>query len=379
MKVIYMLNSDFAMGGTGTTAYNAASGINRHNCLKKLIVRDYKETEISNKLIAKPIPFGRFFPRILNGASQYLFRNFPSQHYNNIIFDNLSLKHIEKCDILHAWNHPIKCIEKAKKSGAIIVKEGASSHPLTQYKILKSEFSKYKIIYEPSKKALDRNLKEIKLADYIFVPSDFVYKSYIENKVPKEKLIKIPFGADLKKFTPNKEKSDDKFRAVFVGQIQLRKGVQYLLKAWHKLNIENSELILRGRIHPDAKKIVDYYRNKINIVTPGHGDPRKDYANSDIFVFPSLEEGSALVSYEAMASGLPVIVTFNTGSIARDKKDGFIIPIRDSDALAKKIKYFYDNPAEVKRMGKNARKQAEKYSWQNYGENIVKAYKRIMK
>jgi glycosyltransferase involved in cell wall biosynthesis len=380
MNVIYLLNSDFAMAGTGTTAYNAVKGIYRHKYLKKLIVREYRKTEIDDTLIIKPIPCGKMFPIILNGISHYLCKGFESQYYNNVLFDNLSLRHIEKCNILHTWNQPIKCIEKAKKLGAFIVKEAASSHPLTQSKIIESEFSKYKIKYELGKNALKRNLKDIELADKIFVCSKFVFDSYIDNGVQEDKLIKINYGVDLAKYTTKKDKKDDTFRAVFVGQIQLRKGVQYLLEAWHKLNLKNSELILRGRIHPDAKKIVEYYRGKINLSTPGHGDPANDYAKSDLFVFPSLEDGFGLVILEAMASGLPVITTKNTGGpdVIKDNKQGFITNIRDSHNLAKKIKYFYDNRNEIKRMGMNARKQAEKYSWHSYGENVVKAYEKIM-
>jgi glycosyltransferase involved in cell wall biosynthesis len=269
-------------------------------------------------------------------------------------------------------------MQKAKQLGAIAVKEGASSHPLAQYNLLKSEFEKYKTKYRHSARALERSLKEIQMCDYIFVPSDFAYQTYIDNKVAEEKLVKIPFGVDLEMFSPKKRKTGDRFRAVFVGQIGLRKGVQYLLEAWRTLGLKNAELVLRGRIMPDARKLIRHYRSKINLVTPGHGDPGQDYLKSDIFVFPSIEEGSALASYEAMASGMPVIVTQNTGSIARNGRDGFVIPIRDIKILASKIRYLYDNPDERRRMGKNARKQAEKYPWDNYGNKIVQTYQRIL-
>jgi len=88
---------------------------------------------------------------------------------------------------------------------------------------------------------------------------------------------------------PRRTREDDVFRAVFVGQIELRKGVQYLLEAWDKLNLKNSELILRGRIHPDAKDIVEHYRSRINLKTPGYGDPKQDYSRSTSS-FSSIEE-----------------------------------------------------------------------------------------
>ena len=94
---------------------------------------------------------------------------------------------------------------------------------------------------------------------------------------------------------------------------------------------------------------------------------------ADIFVMPSLCESFGKVILEAMASGLPVIATTNTGArdVVKDGKHGFIIPIRDSKAIKDKIQYFYDNPSEIKRMGKNARKVAENYTWDRYSEKIA--------
>jgi glycosyltransferase involved in cell wall biosynthesis len=381
-EVIYLINADFAFPGTGFTAYNAVRGTYRHGLLKRVIVKHYRESEIDSRLIKKPMPYGRQFTKILNGIRFYVSHDFQSQYVSDLFFDRFASRYVDKCDIFHSWTFPIKCIEKAKNTGAVIVGEGASSHPLTHSRLLYEESQKYGYPFRPSKRTdgyMKTFFKGMDLTDYVFVPSNFVYQSYLENNVPEEKLVKIPFGVDLQKFTPVKDKKDDVFRAVFVGQIELRKGVQYLLEAWSGLNLKNSELILRGRIHPNAKKIIDSYRQKINLKTPGWGDPKEDYSKSDVFVFPSIEEGSALVSYEAMASGLPIVATFNTGSVARDGIDGFVIPIRNIDILAEKIRYFYDNPEEAKRMGTNARQNIEKYNWNEYEENIVKAYRRISK
>ncbi|MBA7713935.1 hypothetical protein ES703_122946 [subsurface metagenome] len=64
--------------------------------------------------------------------------------------------------------------------------------------------------------------------------------------------------------------------------------------------------------------------------------------------------------------------------MARDGEDGFVIPIRDVKAIKEKIQYFYDNPEEIKRMGRNAREYIEKYTWERYGDGLVKAYEKIV-
>lgn len=378
MNVVYIINTDFAVEGTGIVAYHAVNEIYKSNYLKKLICRDYKKTDISENKIIKPVPFGRFFPMILNGVSMYLLPNLPTQIINDTIFDLLSLRYIDKCDIFHSWNHPVKCLLKAKKLGAKTIIEGASAHYNVTNKIYLEEYKKFGIKYKPMDRwTLKKIDNEIKNCDYIFVPSEFAEKSYIEQGINKNKLIKIPFGVDIKKFKP-KQKKDSIFRAIYVGRISLEKGIQYLLEAWSSLELKNAELLLCGRVMPNIRKIVDKYKNNKTIKLLGHVNPIKYYQNSDIFIFPSLQEGSALVTYEAMACGLPLITTSNSGSVAREGKDGFIIPIRNIKQLKEKIKYFYDNPNEIKRMGKNARKRAEKYTWEKYGERVVKEYEKMV-
>ncbi len=381
MRVIYSVGSTFGGTGIGNTAYRAVSGIYKAGHLYRLICLDYKKTEIPREKIIhfRLLKYSVWYP--LKAVQRYVVQSFNPYVFLDRLYDTLSLKYIEKCDIFHGWRgHSKKAAKKAKKLGAIVIVENASSHPLTQHNLLKEEYARYGINFLPfTKTRLKSALEELEFADYILVPSDFAYQSFIENNVPKEKLIKIPFGVDYENYNPKKRKKDDTFRAIFVGSIQLRKGIQYLLQAWDELKLKNAELLIIGRIWPDAKKIVEKYKANSTIKFVGFTNPKKYYEISDVFVFPSIEEGSALVTYEAMAAGLPLIVTFNSGSIIRDKKEGFVIPIRNVDMLKEKILYFYNNPDKREKMGMAARRLVENYSWEKYGENLVKAYERVVK
>ncbi|MEM4605437.1 MAG: glycosyltransferase family 4 protein [Candidatus Pacearchaeota archaeon] len=381
MKIIYSVGSIFGGVGIGNTAYKAVSGIYKKDVLDKVICLDYKKTEIPKKKIKSfwPLKYLVWYP--LKGVQKYFFRSFNPYAILDPFYDQLSKIYIKRIDIFHYWrNHGLSAANKAKRLGAIVVVENASSHPLTQKEILEEEYRKYCIKEKIfSKNQIKKALDELNFADYVLVPSDFAEKSFIEKGFPKEKVIKISFGVDLTKFSPKKEKKDNIFRAIFVGSIQLRKGIQYLLQAWEELNLKNAELIIVGRVWPDAEKVVESYKNNKTIKLIGFADPREYYKISDVFVFPSLEEGSALVNYEAMASGLPLITTFNSGSIARDGKEGFIVPIRNVKALKEKILYFYKNPKAAKKMGWAARKRVENFTWEKYGENLVKTYKKILR
>ncbi|MFQ6121214.1 MAG: glycosyltransferase family 4 protein [Methanosarcinales archaeon] len=224
-------------------------------------------------------------------------------------------------------------------------------------------------------------MKEFEEADYISIPSHFVYQSFLEEGFDADKLIKVPYGVDMTEFRQIPKK-DDVFRVLFVGMLCLRKGLHYLLEAVSQLDLDNFELVLRGSvidegIIPFLEKYKEYY--KIADFVPRE-DLHKIYSNSSVFVLPSLEEGLSMAIAEAMACGLPVIVSTNTGGedIVRDGVDGFITPIRDVEAIKEKILFFYENEEKRKEMGNNAKERVKEFTWDRYGERIVEEYKKLL-
>jgi glycosyltransferase involved in cell wall biosynthesis len=106
------------------------------------------------------------------------------------------------------------------------------------------------------------------------------------------------------------------------------------------------------------------------------------YSQGSVFCLASIEEGLAMVQAQAMACGLPVICTTNTGGadIVRPGQDGFIVPIRDVAALKDKILYFYEHPEAGRTMGESARKRVQAgFSWTDYGHKMISAYRQILR
>jgi glycosyltransferase involved in cell wall biosynthesis len=93
-------------------------------------------------------------------------------------------------------------------------------------------------------------------------------------------------------------------------------------------------------------------------------------ASADVFVFPSLFEGSAVVTYEAMACGLPSVVTPNAGSVARDGVEGFEVPARDVSQLAERMARLGNDPELRARMSAAARRRAEAFDWPRYHQAV---------
>jgi len=295
------------------------------------------------------------------------------------LFDLMAVRHVSECDIFHVWNnYGLFSLRKAKRLGATVIVERGSTHPLTQQRLLQEEYARWGVRFPATnRRLLGKQLQELAEADYIYIPSAFVRRSMIEEGISAEKLIEIPFGANLSLFQPALCQ-DDLFRILFVGTVSLRKGIPYLLEAMHKLNLARIELLLVGHISEDAKSVLAKYSDLFRAIGPvSHEELPAHYARGSIFVLPSIEEGSALVTYEAMASGLPLIVTTNTGSVVRDGVDGFVVPIRDAGALAEKIQFFYENEESRRTMGAAAREYVQQFTWERYGKQVMAAYRRM--
>ncbi len=244
-------------------------------------------------------------------------------------------------------------------------------------KYLKSKGTKIVIDISMTPWLVSERLKNIhNSANYITAPSPLVEKVLRSSGVEADIAI-IPFGVDAKKFKPEFKKENKKIRFVFVGTVFKRKGVDTLIEAWKELNLENAELHFYGRIRRELK---GYFREtkKCNIISYGFVDVSKELPKNDVFVLPSLREGSAKAVYEALACGLPIITTPNAGSVIREKEEGFLVPAKDKEAIKEKILYFYNNPEKIREMGKRGRKLAEEYSWKRYSESVYNIYKKVL-
>jgi glycosyltransferase involved in cell wall biosynthesis len=219
------------------------------------------------------------------------------------------------------------------------------------------------------------------LADLLLAPSDYVVTCLTEAGVPQHRIRKIPYGVDPGTFQLDAGlRTDGLFRAVFVGRIGRRKGVSYLLEAWRRLALPHAELLLVGEADEEGRRLLQRYEGLYRFVGPHpKHEVHRFFQQSDVFVFPSLAEGSAYVTYEALASELPIITTPNSGSVARDGVDGFLIPAEDVDAIAERLALLHAEPALRQRMGAQGRELIEReYTWRHYRERVGHVYRRML-
>jgi len=374
MRTIYSIGARFAGGGIGTTAYHAVCGLHRHGLLRRLLCSSYRPSEIPASLIRSMGIISRILRRIAIYDPTYRIT-----YFHDMVYDRWASRYVEEGQVFHAWgNYGLRCMQKAAGAGSITIVERASSHPLTQRALLKEEYTRWGLPFRQSRTSIQRSIDEIERADYILIPSDFVRRTFLEQGVLESKLLQVPFGADVERFRPSRRPDGQPFRVLFVGQVAVRKGVPYLLEAWRQLGWQDAELMMLGRVARDLEPLLDRYAGLPGVRFIGHVPcPEAAYQSADVFAFPTIEEGSALVTYEALACGLPVVTTPNAGSVVRDGIEGFIVPIRDVQALATVLDRLRADEQLRLAMARAARMRAESFTWQKYGDSLAGAYERL--
>jgi glycosyltransferase involved in cell wall biosynthesis len=288
-------------------------------------------------------------------------------------------------DLLVAWSaSALPALRRARELGMRTVVERGSTHIAWQTDLLASEYARFGLRPRTaSPRIVERELAEYAEADAIAVPSRFVRRTFVERGIPEERVICTPYGVSLASFAPPETPGDDVFRVIHCGAVTLRKGCQYLLEAFQGLALPRAELWLVGGVSPEMEEFRRRYASP-QIVFHGaqpQADLARFYGRASVFCLASLEEGLAMVIPQAMACGLPVIATPNSGAeeLVREGQEGLLVPIRDVDALRERILELYRDPERRRAMGRAALARVrEGFTWSDYGDRIVAAYQQLL-
>lgn len=365
-----------------TSFYSEKNPPIRHKLLRNILpgtlqgkVSNRTHRDLDEKLVKS-----FFFPEMLERTPlRELVGRYNMMNFKGTLYDLRVSMNDLNCDIFHGFEGAVLySMRKAKKNGAIAILDQPIFYHQTSRAILVSEYERWGVT-PPSYLYLDdvnirRKDAEIKEADYIVVPTEAIAEDF--RRLGKKAVV-VQYGFDPERFSTGK-KDDNVFRILFVGIVGFRKGVIYLLEAFKQLNLKNAELILISPIDKEFEVCLRSYEGLFKYIKSVSNDSlRGYYVNSSVFVFPSLVEGSAYVTYEAMACGLPIITTENAGTVTRDGQDGFVVPIRDIDALKERILYLYENEKKRKEMGESASEYVRQFTWERYHSRIEYLYNNL--
>lgn len=294
---------------------------------------------------------------------------------NALAFDEWMIHRIPPCDAFVAISGAgLKTGREVQRRGGRFVCDRGSSHQRYQERIVREEFRRWGLSYPVSdERDTVREEKIYEVADLITVPSGFAARSFIEMGLPAEKIRRIPYGVRLERFHPVGEPPTGRFEVLFAGAVSLRKGVPYLLEAFAQVRHPDKRLRIAGAIKPDLEAILSRLpQENVEFLGPVPQDRLIELmSTSTVMVLPSIEEGLALVQGQAMACGCPVIASTNTGSedLFTNGVEGFIVPIRDSSALAERMQQLAEDGALRQRMSEASLARVKLLGgWKDYGD-----------
>lgn len=365
-------------------AYNLAAQMQRYSVLDRLITT-YPKSEVRKFGIStekiRSFLLWEFLNRGLIKVQAKTGWNPISWHPSlYVLFENWSAKQLSgSTDVYVGWSaFSERGLKVTKQNGGVSVLERGSSHIEIQTQLLMDEYKQHvrgRSVVVTHPKVIQKELREYELADFISVPSSFVKRSFLEKGFPPDKIVQNPYGVSLSEFNPG-VKVDDVFRVIYVGQMSLRKGVHYLIKAFSELQLPNSELILIGGMTDHLKPFLSGSHSQIKYLgIKVQSELIHYYQQASVFAICSIEEGMAMVQAQAMACGLPILCTTHTGGedLISEGKEGFIVPIRDVEAIKEKLSWFYFNQEETYRMGRAAHEKiVSGYTWDDYGDRYYK-------
>ena len=368
--------------GMGNHAYHLLNGLDRHHLLQRAFVMQYQEAatplpQITSLYLTERIAYR--LARYLR-IDQYVLRD--------NLFDAWVAQQLAPAACFYGWtHHALWSLKAARRRKMITVLERANAHPLTYQRVLRSEYQKYRPQQTPYHPwILKKQMQELAIADYIAVTSQWTKQSLLEHGIAEQRILITPLGVDSDHFVPCPidivSAVQKPFRALYVGQLCLRKGIQFLLEAWTKLALPQAELLLVGDVLPEMHDILTEAcaRNQHITVLPHADDPVGLYQSAAICVLPTLEDGFGLVVLEAMACGLPVMITEHTGAqdCVRRDVDGFIIAPYSVEQLVETLRFCYRERERLHVMGQQARIQAEQFPWSRYQDGIAAHLRTIL-
>jgi glycosyltransferase involved in cell wall biosynthesis len=285
----------------------------------------------------------------------------------------------EQWDVVHSFSGISEEILRAagNRAGLKMIARG-SAHIRTQARILEDENCRTRIqLDRPSRWMIQREEREYALADRILVLSRFAWNSFVEEGVDPGKLTLLPLGARLDHFRPKPETVEDRCRRIlsggrlrilFVGGLSFRKGMFDMAAILRSAKSRRFQFRLVGPVAGEVNGLVSDLRALAEFVPKQpQAELPKSYAWGDVFVFPTIEDGYAVVLAQAAASALPILTTTNCcgPDLIREGQSGWVLPIRSPEAFLDRLEWCNTHRGQLAEMVRDIYQRVHPRTWEN--------------
>lgn len=294
-------------------------------------------------------------------------------------------------DLIHGWPlGSLMTIRAAKKLGIPFVIERPNAHTRFAFEVVAQECERlgfrlphdHEHAYNP--KTLEREEAEYEEASALLCPSDFVARSFLDEGFRESKLLRHRYGYDETRFHPGDgaiSSPDRGLTMMYAGACAPRKGLHHALRAWLDSGAaERGRFIVCGGFIKGYRELLGDMIDHPSVGILGH---RNDLdflmRQSDIFVLPSIEEGSALVTYEARASGCVLLVSDATGAPCRHMENALVHPAGDVKALTTHIRMLDQDRGLLMKLRQFSLAGIDELSWTEAAKSLSRAYQKAIR
>lgn len=292
-----------------------------------------------------------------------------------------------KIDIVHGWpSASLRSIRAAKQFGIPFVLERPNAHTAFAYEEVAEECRRVGVDlpknHDHSWNAalLEHEEEEYALADYLLCPSEFVKATFLDRGFESSKLLRHRYGYDSAKFSVGPERFGRQLTMVYAGVCDPRKGLHYALEAWVRSDASRTgRFRICGEFVPGYRAILAKLLAHPSVEVMGQRDDLAEILKeADLFVLPSIEEGSALVTYEARAGGCVLLVSDRTGAVCEHQVDSLVHPARDVAMLSAHISLLDSEPETLARLRSRSLATVSDLTWNSAGRVLSDCYRKAL-
>jgi glycosyltransferase involved in cell wall biosynthesis len=289
-------------------------------------------------------------------------------------------------DIIHTWPlGALETLKTAKSLGIPTVLERCNAHTGFAMEVVQRECDRLAVAlpadHEHAFNAvkLRKEEEEYSLATRLLCPSEFVVKTYLERGYSRDRLARHIYGYDEAVYHPPSNPRDPNrgLTMLFVGVCAVRKGVHYALEAWLRSPASKSgTFLIAGEFLPQYRQKLSAMLAHPSVKVLGYrNDVPELMRHSDILVLPSIEEGSALVTSDARASGCVLLVSEAAGASCEHMKNALVHGVGDVEALTEHITMLHEHPALLERLRTESLRTTTEITWTAAGRRLFSVYR----
>jgi glycosyltransferase involved in cell wall biosynthesis len=378
-RILFSFPGRIGTSGIGTTAWHQATGLARRGAEVHVVCGSVERALPGAHVLGETMRIaGHRVPYRAVGVDRAI------AHHDGRVARMLLRGRVE-VDVVHAWpGGGERTLRAAAARGVPAFLERPNAHTAFAFDVVARECERIGMRLAASSPhahdagKLAREEREFAAATALLCPSDFVAATHAARGTPGSRLLRHRYGFDPRRFSPGDEpRGRDALVVAFLGRLEPRKGVHLALEAWRRsgLGRAGARLVLCGRMEPGYEAVLVPLLAQPGVEVRAHvDDPAGLLRASDALVLPSLEEGSALVTYEARACGAVLLVSDRSGACARHRFDALLHPAGDVGVLAEHLRSLAEEPGLLRALRANSLAGVGELTWDAAAGALLDAY-----